>query len=65
MTTPKKKRGRPSTGPRRESPITVRVTPEERAELAAAAERAHPGIAVSTWARGVLLRRARESGREG
>jgi hypothetical protein len=45
-------------GVRSES-IEIRVTPEEKAELRATAERA--GLAMTTWARMLVLREARSA----
>jgi hypothetical protein len=50
--TPRPRRDRPKGG----RPLTVPLTADERARIAAAAD----GMPEATWARGVLLRAAKE-----
>jgi uncharacterized protein (DUF1778 family) len=57
----KKKRGRPklSTEERKRAIFSIRLSPEERAEIEAAAEA--KGLKASDWARSILLEAAQGS----
>jgi len=61
MTEVKKKRGRPALSPeeRKQAIFSIRLSPEERATIEAAAEQA--GLTASDWARSVLLEAAQNS----